>query len=59
MGQDRWDILPETAAAKGDYARGDAKLFLGDSIEIMGGMVDNSVDVVVTSPPYNTRANGP
>ena len=32
---------------------GDATLYLGDCMEVMQGMGDESVDVTVTSPPYN------
>lgn len=29
------------------------KLFVGDNLEIMKEMPDESIDLVVTSPPYN------
>ncbi len=31
---------------------GDATLYLGDCIEVMAGMQSNSVDAIVTDPPY-------
>ena len=32
------------------------KLFNGDCLEVMAGMPDNSVDAVITDPPYGTTA---
>ena len=32
-------------------------MYLGDNLEIMRGMEDNSVDLVFTSPPYNRKRN--
>ncbi|MFA4972534.1 MAG: DNA methyltransferase, partial [bacterium] len=34
-------------------------LIEGDCLEVMRGMADNSVDAVVTSPPYNTLPTSP
>ena len=33
-------------------------LYLGDCLEVMGGMADDSVDSVVTDPPYGLRFMG-
>jgi len=35
----------------------DNKLLLGDCLEKLKGLVDNSVDVVITDPPYGTKTN--
>lgn len=32
---------------------GNATLYLGDCIEVMAGLSDGSVDLTVTSPPYD------
>ena len=37
---------------------GDAKLFLGDSIEIMNSLPEKSVDMVFADPPYNLSNDG-
>lgn len=34
------------------------QLFRGDCLEIMRGMADNSVDLVMTSPPYSNQRDG-
>lgn len=31
----------------------DSKLYLGDSVKIMSKLADNSVDCIITDPPYN------
>lgn len=36
---------------------GDCTLYLGDSLEIMSGLPDESVDLVWTDPPYGTENN--
>ena len=33
------------------------QLFNGDCLEVMQDMPDNSVDYVLTSPPYNRKRN--
>jgi site-specific DNA-methyltransferase (adenine-specific) len=35
------------------FTDGCVSLFLGDCLEVMAGMPDESADIVVTSPPYN------
>jgi DNA modification methylase len=35
----------------------DNKLLLGDCLEKLKGLADNSVDVVITDPPYGTKTN--
>ncbi len=39
---------------------GDATLYLGDCLEVLADMPENSVDAVVTDPPYmiNTKSDG-
>ena len=39
---------------KPDYERGNVRLYCGDCMEILSELADNAVDIVVTSPPYNT-----
>ena len=34
------------------------QLYLGDSLEVMRGMEDNSVDSIVTDPPYGLNFMG-
>jgi DNA modification methylase len=33
------------------------KIYLGDSLELIKELPDNSVDLVITSPPYSTMKN--
>lgn len=44
--------------SKDQTSRG--KIILGDCLEVMRGMADNSVDLIVTDPPYNIsqKSNG-
>lgn len=35
----------------------DFQLYLGDCLEVMRGMADNSVDAVVTDPPYSAQTH--
>ena len=43
----------ETAEADIGEDMTDVKLYLGDCLEVMRGMADKSVDLTVTSPPYD------
>src|SRR5690606_13321867 len=38
---------------EGTMKLGNAEFWRGDCLELMRGMADNSVDMIVTSPPYN------
>ena len=31
----------------------ESRLYLGDSLEVMKKLADNSVDCIITDPPYN------
>jgi DNA modification methylase len=44
------EVLP----MKPTWERGNVRLYLGDCREVLASMADASIDVVVTSPPYNT-----
>ena len=38
-----------------NYSFGDIKLYNGDCMEVMKGFKDKSIDLILTSPPYNTN----
>ena len=47
-------ICPECGCRVIHQARiGTATLYLGDCLEVMAGLPDESVDLTVTSPPYD------
>ena len=39
------------------YQTEHGELFNGDCVEIMDGIVDNSIDCCITSPPYDNLRN--
>ncbi len=38
-------------------ASGRVTLFAGDCLDVLAGMAENSVDAVVTDPPYHLTSN--
>lgn len=50
--------IAEAYAAKLHYEDANVKLFHGDCVEVLKTLPDNSVDAVVTDPPYGIRFMG-
>ena len=40
------------------YSQADFTLYNGDCMEALASLADSSIDIVITSPPYNTCRNG-
>ena len=40
------------------YGKTNAEFYLGDSAEILEGISSNSVDLIITSPPYSDQRKG-
>lgn len=49
------DRVVDAPAATADKPAANGVLYCGDCIEIMTAMDENSVKVIVTSPPYNIK----
>lgn len=49
------DNIDKVAGILGMFYDTVGEIILGDCLEVMRGMADNSVDCIITSPPYNMR----
>ncbi len=47
------DVLPRRMVACRSY-----HIYQGDCLDVLSGLADNSVDLIVTSPPYTDQRNG-
>ena len=52
-----WYGPPERPAGPGTHSAATGALLLGDCLEVMARMPDESIKAVVTSPPYNLRTS--